>query len=302
MRKKGFYFGALVVTAIVLLFACNKAPDVNGNHTEIEEYFSVHNATLVPDLLPESSSTTTLDVQMNANAINGGSSYVTVNSPVNISKVLVGFRHKFGYYELIPDSTTQTFNFVMLITQNYNQINENPIPVVVAIVDEDDNVSVFDETEVNLMEVGTGPLQVSLSFNNAKDIDLHLIEPAYNNANGEPVSFYDRHIYYGQRCTDTGGELNLDSNAGCSNDGINNENITYGDDAQVVPGTYKVYVDLFANCDPDLATHYVVAVYYEGNLIATKSGVYEVGAQEGESIDEEYAAEHEAFVSFTIGE
>ena len=124
-----------------------------------------------------------------------------------------------------------------------------------------------------LNTVGTGTLQVSLSFDNAKDVDLHLVEPEQVDENGESYSFFDRHIYFVNSMSRNGGELDLDSNAGCLYDDINNENITYGDDAYVAPGLYKVYVDMFQNCDPQEApTNWVVSVFYDGQLIAAQNG------------------------------
>jgi hypothetical protein len=121
-------------------------------------------------------------------------------------------------------------------------------------------VSEVVEKTVELIEVGTGKLQISLSFDTAKDVDLHVIEP-----NGE-------HVYYGHSTSENGGELDLDSNAGCSLDYVNNENITYGEEAYVEPGLYTVYVDLWENCDASVKTNYVVSVYYGGALISAESG------------------------------
>ena len=49
---------------------------------------------------------------------------------------------------------------------------------------------------------------------------------------------------------------------------------------------YKVYVDLFSNCDPTIATKWFCTVRYNGELLENKigdnpaSGVYEIGAME----------------------
>lgn len=304
MKKKVFYFGGLMMAAIVLLFACTKKPDgPSTSDVTVNNYFSVQNATLVNNDMPEPTSTTILDVQMNQSVIPGGSSFVTLNSPVGITKVMVGVRDEYGYYELVPNSRTQTVNFTMVINQNIDLGEGDAFPVVIAIIDDSGNVSEIWEHEIKLIEVGTGTLQVSLSFNQAKDVDLHLIEPAYNDEYGEPASFYDRHIYYGNHLSTNGGELDLDSNAGCSIDNINNENITYGEETYVEPGTYKVYVDMWSNCSPqDAPTTYTVTVFYSGALIASKSGVFEADAPSTHNpISEQYVEENEPFLSFTIG-
>lgn len=84
-------------------------------------------------------------------------------------------------------------------------------------------------------EVGSGSVAVSLSWDTATDLDLHVVDP-----NGVE-------IYYGDSSAD-GGSLDLDSNAGCSIDGVNNEHITWPDSAPA--GEYVVRVDFYDNCPP----------------------------------------------------
>jgi hypothetical protein len=61
------------------------------------------------------------------------------------------------------------------------------------------------------------------------------------------------------------GYLDLDSNAACYLDKINNENIFY---SNPIEGTYKVYVDLYAKCDYSRAgAKYSVNVYYNGQIV-----------------------------------
>jgi len=87
------------------------------------------------------------------------------------------------------------------------------------------------------ISVTAGTLQVSLSFQPSQDLDLHLVEPT-----GEE-------IFYGNRTSAAGGTLDLDSNASCSIDGRNNENITYPTGVTPPAGQYIVRVDYFESCD-----------------------------------------------------
>lgn len=300
MRKIALFCGAVLVAATMLFVACGK-----DKVATINKFFSVKDATLVSDDMPEATSNQTIEVVMNQNAISGGSSYVSIFSETPAKKILVGMREQVGYYELTPSGNRgNDYSFVLLVDQNIALgEGQTAFNVQVAIEDENGNISQIWETNVNLKVVGTGALQVSLSFDNAKDVDLHLIEPEYNDDEGYPVDFYDRHIYYGNTWASfSGGELDLDSNPGCSIDNVNNENITYNDSTAYIPtGTYKVYVDLFENCDPTIATNYVVTVFYGGSLIASKSGVYDVEAESTfNPIDEEYVAENEPFLTFNI--
>jgi hypothetical protein len=62
----------------------------------------------------------------------------------------------------------------------------------------------------------------------------------------------------------SGGELDLDSNAGCSLGSVRNENITWP--AGSAPrGTYTVLVDYWSACDV-AATNYTVLVNNGGNV------------------------------------
>ena len=294
MKKIALFCGAVLVAASMLFVACGKDKEAT-----INKFFKVENATLVADNMPEANSNQTIEVSMNENAIPGGSSEVPAR------KILVGMRDQVGYYELTPSNNRgNEYSFVLLVDQNIALgEGQTTFNVQVAIEDENGNISQIWETNVSLKEVGTGALQVSLSFDNAKDVDLHLIEPEYNDEYGEPLSFYERHIYYGNTMASfSNGELDLDSNAGCSLDYVNNENITYNDSTAFIPaGTYKVYVDLYQNCDPTIATNYVVTVFYGGALIASKSGVYDVNAESTYNpIDEEYVAQNEPFLTFNI--
>ena len=300
MKKIALFCGAMLVAASLLFVACGK-----DKVSTINKYFKVEGATEVADDMPEATTDEVITVAMNETAIPGGSSYITIGSEVPARKILVGMKDQVGYYE-VPVSSNRGYNysFVMLVDQNISLGDENAFTVQVAIVDENDGISQIWESAVNLKVVGTGALQVSLSFDNAKDVDLHLIEPEYLNDYEEPASFWDRHIYYGNTYGYyTGCHLDLDSNAGCSIDNINNENITYNDSTAFIPaGTYKVYVDLFENCDPSIPTNYVVTVFYGGTLIASRSGIYDAGAESTfNPIDADYVANNEPFLTFNIG-
>lgn len=254
MKKKIFVLGCLFVMAAFLLVECTKTKE-----TTVNKFINVKDGTLVAKEMPSASSDVNIDVTMNKKVIPGGTSIVNVDSPVTVKKVYVGVENEFGYYEWVPANTN--YEFVILVNQDIVLTeNDDDFVVLVSILDDNGKVSEVVEKTVELIEVGTGLLQISLSFDTAKDVDLHVIEP-----NGA-------HVYYGNSVSNNGGELDLDSNAGCGLDYVNNENITYGEEAFVEPGLYTVYVDLYENCDPSVKTNYVVSVYYDGALISAESG------------------------------
>ncbi len=106
-----------------------------------------------------------------------------------------------------------------------------------------------------------GPVQVTVRWDTDTDVDLHLDEPLPNGGHCE--------IYYG----DTGGpssscgaigELDLDSNAGCSIDGVDIENIIYPAGSSAPRGTYVVRVDYYDACDVTTAIPFEIEVRANG--------------------------------------
>jgi uncharacterized protein YfaP (DUF2135 family) len=108
---------------------------------------------------------------------------------------------------------------------------------------------------------GSGPVQVTVRWDTDTDVDLHLDEPTPGGGHCE--------IYYG----DTGGsssscgalgELDLDSNAGCSIDGVDIENIIYPPGSTAPSGTYVVRVDYYDNCSVTTSIPYEIEVRVNG--------------------------------------
>ena len=99
---------------------------------------------------------------------------------------------------------------------------------------------------LDVIQVGSGEVQVSLTWNVESDVDLHVVDPAGDE------------IYWSHRMVDSGGELDLDSNAGCSIDGIKNENITWSTES-APSGTYIVRVNYWSSCGVE-STNYTVRI------------------------------------------
>jgi hypothetical protein len=128
------------------------------------------------------------------------------------------------------------------------------------------------------VESQSGALSIVLTFDNDNDIDLHVITPS------------GRHIFYGEyydEFTDYDAFFGLDndSNASCVIDGLKNENVVISQEF-IEPGDYKVYVNLYSNCDVTSATKWYCTVRYNGELVNNQlgdnpaTGVYPVDAQE----------------------
>jgi hypothetical protein len=195
----------------------------------------------------------TLTVANAAAAILGGSSQVALRASAAFTKVIVGVEGAAGYYELtLPASVTST-NVVITLPQDLPRPGFN---VVYGIADAVGAVAAYESAPVSVQTVGTGDVQVSVSWTEDSDVDLHVIDPS-----GEE-------IFYGHRVAQSGGELDLDSNPACRLDGKRNENVTFPA-GRAPHGEYIVLVDYWSNCDV-AETNYVVTVNIAGRLFSTK--------------------------------
>lgn len=269
--KRIFLRSLSVAFVTLLIFSCSNDDNADAPVSEpaVNDLFSVQDANLLLEGFPSASSEASLEViSMNTHVIPGGTAYATIETTTAARKLFIGAVGRTGYFELTPTGSSElTQNFILKI----NQLNrEQNFTVRMAYLDGNNQISQTVFVDLLVVTVGTGMLQVNLSFNNDKDVDLHLIEP-----NGD-------HIYYGNDVSANGGYLDLDSNPGCSIDGVNNENIFYPEGATLEIGTYYVYVDMFENCDDSIATNFVTSVYLNGVEIPTStqnpfSGSFPVG-------------------------
>jgi hypothetical protein len=260
MRKRFKILGVLTLASMMILGlnSCKKDKD----ESNVKDYLSVDGANYVSSSFPTASTGDALpeitEVTGNSSVIEGGSNPIAVYASVPAKKILVGVQGTKGYYEYTEavKSTAIVYTLSLVLSTN---IPGTDFIIIVAIVDDFGLVSEVFELPVSIIEVGTGQLQVSLSWDQPNDVDLHLVEP-----DGEE-------IYYGTDYSSNGGVLDLDSNPGCSIDGVQNENITYSNESTVEAGTYIVRVDLYDGCDVAAQTNYIVTARLNGELIAQQS-------------------------------
>ncbi|MFN3689590.1 MAG: YfaP family protein [Fimbriimonadales bacterium] len=125
-----------------------------------------------------------------------------------------------------------------------------------------------DEITERLEQVGAqfGDPQFSLAWNNRNDLDLHVIDPAGN------------HIWYRQRRSPTGGELDVDANADplrATDRPVENIYWAPGDAPE---GTYQVYVHHYANHGAPDPTRYTLRITANG-----RTRVFEGSLRYGEN-------------------
>jgi hypothetical protein len=96
-----------------------------------------------------------------------------------------------------------------------------------------------------------GDVHVSIAWDNVNDLDLHVIEPS-----GEEINF-------SHRKSETGGELDIDMNAGAQRSLEPVENI-YWPNGKAPPGRYKILVVYYSNHGSPDPTNYLVLAELNG--------------------------------------
>ena len=217
-----------------------------------------------------------LSVAGSINAINGGANQITLTSPTAVDNIIVSVE---------TGASSSTTNSSMVVADSFYQVRL-PSPqttIVVTIVLPvqvarqsfileysaglgNGPLGAYRQQTVQVTTVGTGDVQISVSWNSSADVNLHVIEP-----NGTE-------IYYANPRSSTSGELDLDSNAGCGSDGPRVENIRWPS-GRAPLGRYTVRVDHWSNCSASL-TNYVVRVI-NGTSSQTFTGTFTGSGDQG---------------------
>jgi hypothetical protein len=190
--------------------------------------------------------------------INGGSLQVPVTASAPFDRLLVGLTTVDsatteegdaggpvrGYYEVSMPSAATEATVVLTIARTL------PVDSVTFDIAAANGTTQGPtrQQSASVVSVGSGELQVSVSWDADSDVDLHVVDP-----NGDE-------IFWSSMTSPSGGELDLDSNAACELDYVANENVTF---PEAPPGEYSVLVDYYDACDVD-ETNYVVTVQLPG--------------------------------------
>jgi hypothetical protein len=226
-------------------------------------------AVLRNDALPEGSADgPVVTVEESSTIINGGSLQVPVTSDTAFEQLLVGLTTTAnpaasppveagpvnGYFEVSLAQPATSATVVLTIAQS--------LPVESVTLDvagaAGGTQGVPAHQNASVVAVGSGEVQVSVSWDADSDVDLHVVDP-----NGDEV-------YYAQTSVTSGGTLDLDSNPNCNIDGTNNENVTW---SEAPPGEYTVLVDYYNACEVE-QTNYVVTVQLPGQQPQVFNGVF----------------------------
>jgi hypothetical protein len=207
--------------------------------------------------VPSAGSGPVLSAPIPALILLGGTIQVTASAATPFTTVLVAVPGVTDYWELtLPAATTQV-QVLIVFSQE--------IPKTTFELDLAGGLGssrgALQANTVSVIAVGTGDIQVNITWDSPADIDLHVIDPS----NSE--------IYWAGKTSATGGQLDLDSNAGCATDGPRAENVFWASGLIAPRGEYLVRVDYWSNCGAPL-TNYVVTVNEKGKPPRVFQGVF----------------------------
>ena len=282
-----FYKNSSAALCAVLMSAGFSSCSDKDDEPELEtKYFSIEGADYRSGEQPEGDAAIG-SVQCNDRALAGGMNFISISSPEECEKFFVSVEGVDGYLEYAsqPDENASSSNrYSYLIPVMYSSELGDDITMVLSARTISGIYTEAVEKHIEFVESMEGDLAINLTFENEKDVDMHLICP-----NG-------LHIYYGNRGGDVYDEngdllgsfgLDHDSNAACSIDGLNNENIVIPEQF-VMNGEYTVVVDMYRNCDSSIPTDWLIVARYKGNIIPTLTGrnpargTYRAGAGNGD--------------------
>lgn len=179
-------------------------------------------------------------------AVNGGSAAVQLEAGAAFTTVIVAMAGADGYYELTLPAGASAADLILGLSPELPAGTQR----LQYAVGDGTAVSAYGEQTMRLFRVGTGDVQISVSWTGASDVDLHVFDPS------------GAEVYWANRTVASGGELDLDSNPGCTIDNTNNENIVWPT-GTAPSGEYRVVVDYWSDCGVP-RSDYVVTVAMAG--------------------------------------
>lgn len=211
----------------------------------------------------------------NQRVINGGTQNVLINADAPFTTVYVFVAGRAlgivgdsgggigGYYEVQVGSPRTSASVLLAFPQ---EIPLTQFDLQFAVQDASGRVGPYVPLSTTVTVVGTGDVQVTLSWDMDSDVDLHVVAPGGDE------------IFHGRRSSPSGGTLDLDSNAGCTIDGIRNENITWPV-GRAPRGVYTVRVDYWSSCSV-ARTEYSVRIN-NGGAVQIFTGSFTGGGDAG---------------------
>jgi hypothetical protein len=252
--------GSLAATLALASCSSPEALAPTGSLADLIAFVSARDGsvqgTLQPGPQPSGTTGPTVTVAGISSAVNGGSTQASLDGTGTFQRVVIGIEGVDGYYDLVLPSGTMLEDVVLGLSPS---LGARQLRMRYA-VEGPEGLGPFSAQTVRIIRVGTGDVQVNISWSGASDVDLYVTDPA------------DETVYYGNRSSASGGSIDLDSNAACNIDGKNAENIVWPAN-QAPRGTYKVIVRYFDDCGV-ARTDWVVTILAKGQAPQTFTGSF----------------------------
>lgn len=177
----------------------------------------------------------------------GGTVQVTASSATPFTKVAVAIPDLEDHWELTLPAPVTSADILI----NFGQDVPTPVFQMRLAGSSGGPYGSYQSSTISTIAVGTGDVQVNITWDSDADVDLHVMDPI-----GEE-------IYWAHKNSVSGGTLDLDSNAGCGSDGPRAENIFWASGLVAPKGEYTIRVDYWSKCQA-VKTNYVVTVNVRG--------------------------------------
>lgn len=187
--------------------------------------------------------------------LKGGSARVVLNASEPFSRLIVAADGHLGYWELTLPAATTTVAVLILYAQD---VGASAFDLRYA-AGAGTVLSAYREAPTAFLGNGTGEIQVNITWNSRADIDLYVVDPL------------GAEIYHAARQSTSGGELDIDANAACHEDGARAESVFWPSDMVPPRGEYVVRVNAWSNCGAP-ATDYVVTIRTKDGVPQTYTG------------------------------
>lgn len=226
----------------------------NTNNNNYSNQPLMENAQYTPTGNPPATAnwTGTFTVNIGSTIISGGSAIATITSSRQLSVLYIQLGGNNGYYTVTLNDghlvSSSGGVYTYSVTLQFNQsILSGAFSISIRGAANSSTVSSPVAKNVETRRVGTGALQISLSWDKAVDLDLH-VKPSWGNE-----------IYFARKVVGNG-QLDLDMI--CR---LGNENVFFT--TPLVDGNYTVYVNLYSKCGVTTPTKYVVSAYANGEIL-----------------------------------
>lgn len=253
--RSGAVLGLVALTACTSSLRPNNGGSIGDIISNVTDASGTVTAVFVEGNRPDPGAGPTATVSGISVMLNGGSAQQTVSGSANYTRVIVSIDGLTDYYELTLPAGVGSEALLMTAKETAPSFTWSFAYAVGDLT----SIGAYASQTVQFIPAAIGDIQVSVSWDDTSDVDLHVIDP-----NGDEV-------YFSNPVVASGGHLDIDSNAGCTDDrdathpaGFhkNNENIVWPV-GRAIPGDYRVVLDYYSNCGTS-PTDWVVTVQRTG--------------------------------------